>query len=219
MCWRKEQKHPSPFSFSFVCLSTCLHGILTDVVLEVIKDMPAWPGRDLLEGGEDRRYFGLKTVMRGVVEFECTGQREHDIWTQGVSRLLSITAERSSRHRIWSRKRGILECPVNLGNVGYVTLFLSVWLCWVQTLGTYRGRLWAKYKGSQWYPMCSRGKRFLEIMFFFGIHGVVGNGQGNGEHVPEIMENGMVGADRSRYVCLCVKRENMSKKGSHYLMF
>ncbi|WVY96743.1 hypothetical protein V8G54_028894 [Vigna mungo] len=44
------------------------------VVLGVIKDMPAWPGRHLLEGGENRRYFGLKTVMRGVVEFEvCQG--------------------------------------------------------------------------------------------------------------------------------------------------
>ncbi|KAK0607935.1 hypothetical protein LWI29_022939 [Acer saccharum] len=64
-----------------------------NVVLEVIKDMPAWSGRHLLEGGENRRYFGLKTVMRGVVEY--------DIWTQGVSRLLTVAAERSSnRHRI-----------------------------------------------------------------------------------------------------------------------
>lgn len=72
----------------------------TDVVLGVIKDMPAWPGRHLLEGGENRRYFGLKTVMRGVVEFECRNQREYDVWTQGVSRLLSIAAERSNRNRI-----------------------------------------------------------------------------------------------------------------------
>ncbi|KAJ4722523.1 VAN3-binding protein-like [Melia azedarach] len=71
-----------------------------NVVLEVITDMPAWPGRHLLEGGEDRRYFGLKTVMRGVVEFECRNQREYDIWTQGVSRLLNIAAEKSNRHRI-----------------------------------------------------------------------------------------------------------------------
>ncbi|KAK4750109.1 hypothetical protein SAY87_027558 [Trapa incisa] len=71
-----------------------------NVVLEVLKDMPAWPGRHLLEGGENRRYFGLKTVNRGVVEFECTSQKEYDIWTQGVSRLLSISAERSTRHRI-----------------------------------------------------------------------------------------------------------------------
>ncbi|XP_021291591.1 VAN3-binding protein-like isoform X1 [Herrania umbratica] len=71
-----------------------------NVVLEVIKDMPAWPGRHLLEGGENRRYFGLKTIMRGVVEFECRNQREYDIWTQGVSRLLSIAAEKNSRNRI-----------------------------------------------------------------------------------------------------------------------
>ncbi|GLT99562.1 hypothetical protein SLE2022_169960 [Rubroshorea leprosula] len=71
-----------------------------NVVLEVIKDVPAWPGRHLLEGGEDRRYFALKTVMRGVVEFECRSQREYDIWTQGVSRLLSIVAEKNNRHRM-----------------------------------------------------------------------------------------------------------------------
>ncbi|XVE81669.1 hypothetical protein DITRI_Ditri15bG0083700 [Diplodiscus trichospermus] len=71
-----------------------------NVVLEVIKDMPAWPGRHLLQGGDDRRYFGLKTVMRGVVEFECKNQREYDIWTQGVSRLLSIAAEKNNRNRI-----------------------------------------------------------------------------------------------------------------------
>lgn len=71
-----------------------------NVVLEVIKDMPAWPGRHLLEGGENRRYFGLKTVMRGVVEFECKSQKEYDIWTQGVSRLLSIAAEKNNRNRI-----------------------------------------------------------------------------------------------------------------------
>ncbi|XAR49064.1 hypothetical protein NMG60_11032110 [Bertholletia excelsa] len=70
-----------------------------NVVVEVCKDMPAWPGRHLLEGGEHRRYFGLKTILRGVVEFECRSQREYDVWTQGVSRLLSIAAERNYRHK------------------------------------------------------------------------------------------------------------------------
>lgn len=56
--------------------------------------MPAWPGRHLLEGGDHRRYFGLKTVLRGVVEFECKSVREYEIWTQGVARLLSIAAEK-----------------------------------------------------------------------------------------------------------------------------
>ncbi|KAM7462841.1 hypothetical protein LguiA_030962 [Lonicera macranthoides] len=71
-----------------------------NVVLEVLRDIPAWPGRHLLEGGEHRRYFALKTVLRGVVEFECKNQREYDIWTQGVSRLLNIAAEKNNRHVI-----------------------------------------------------------------------------------------------------------------------
>lgn len=65
-----------------------------DVVLEVCKEMPAWPGRYLFEGGEQRRYFGFKTSTRGIVEFECKNKREYEIWTQGVSSLLSLAAER-----------------------------------------------------------------------------------------------------------------------------
>ncbi|XP_044486714.1 VAN3-binding protein-like [Mangifera indica] len=68
-----------------------------NVVLEVCKDMPAWEGRHLFDSGEQRRYFGLKTEARGVVEFECKNQREYDIWTQGVSRLLAIVDERKRR--------------------------------------------------------------------------------------------------------------------------
>ncbi|XP_024021427.1 VAN3-binding protein [Morus notabilis] len=68
-----------------------------NVVLEVRKDMPAWPGRHLFDGGEPRRYFGLKTESRGVVEFECKNQNEYQFWTRGVSRLLSIVAERKTR--------------------------------------------------------------------------------------------------------------------------
>ncbi|WCJ23850.1 hypothetical protein M5689_005852 [Euphorbia peplus] len=73
-----------------------------NVVVGVIKDIPAWPGRHLLEGGENRRYFALKTTLRGVIEFECLSQREYDLWTQGVSRLLAIAEEKngSTRHRI-----------------------------------------------------------------------------------------------------------------------
>ncbi|GAY40630.1 hypothetical protein CUMW_053440 [Citrus unshiu] len=65
-----------------------------NVVLGVCKDMQAWPGRHLFDGGEQRRYFGLKTEERGVVEFECRNQREYDMWTLGVSRLLAIVAEK-----------------------------------------------------------------------------------------------------------------------------
>ncbi|EYU46545.1 hypothetical protein ABFS82_04G032700 [Erythranthe guttata] len=69
-----------------------------NVVLDVCKNMPAWPGRHLFEDGEQRRYFGLKTTARGVVEFECKNAREYEMWTQGVSRLLSVVAERKKKH-------------------------------------------------------------------------------------------------------------------------
>ncbi|CAN1232979.1 VAN3-binding protein [Linum perenne] len=68
-----------------------------NVVMEVHKDLPAWPGRHLLDDGDQRRYFGLQTSARGLVEFECRNQREHDIWTQGVSKLLAIVAQRRNR--------------------------------------------------------------------------------------------------------------------------
>ncbi|KAG1368685.1 putative VAN3-binding protein [Cocos nucifera] len=64
------------------------------VVTEVCKDIQAWAGRHLLEGGEQRRYFGLRTAERRVIEFECRSQREYEMWTQGVSRLLNIAGER-----------------------------------------------------------------------------------------------------------------------------
>ncbi|KAE8728164.1 hypothetical protein F3Y22_tig00004779pilonHSYRG00187 [Hibiscus syriacus] len=46
---------------------------------KLLKICRGWPGRHLLEGGENRRYFALKTVMCGVVEFERKNQREHDV--------------------------------------------------------------------------------------------------------------------------------------------
>ncbi|KAE8730667.1 Forked1 isoform 2 [Hibiscus syriacus] len=70
-----------------------------NVVLEVCKDMPAWPGRHLFDGGDQCRYFGLKTETRGVIEFECRSEREYSMWTQGVSRLLSIVAETERKRR------------------------------------------------------------------------------------------------------------------------
>ncbi|KAH7675154.1 Pleckstrin-like plant domain-containing protein [Dioscorea alata] len=65
-----------------------------NAVIEVCKDVPAWPGRHLLEGGEHRRYFGLRTAERRVIEFECRSQREYDMWTQGVCRLLDIVGDK-----------------------------------------------------------------------------------------------------------------------------
>ncbi|CAD6269626.1 unnamed protein product [Miscanthus lutarioriparius] len=60
------------------------------VVVDVCRDVAAWPGRHLLEGGEQRRYFGLRTAEQRVIEFECGSQREYEMWTKGVARLLAI---------------------------------------------------------------------------------------------------------------------------------
>ncbi|KAG0456206.1 hypothetical protein HPP92_023994 [Vanilla planifolia] len=62
------------------------------VVVEVCKNIRAWPGRHLLVEGEERCYFGFKTAERRVIEFECCGRSEFELWTKGVSRLLSIVA-------------------------------------------------------------------------------------------------------------------------------
>ena len=64
--------------------------------MDVCKNIPAWPGRHLLEGGEQRRYFGLRTGEGRVIEFECRSQREYEMWTQGVCRLLNIVGDKKS---------------------------------------------------------------------------------------------------------------------------
>uniref|UniRef100_J3NES5 Pleckstrin-like plant domain-containing protein n=1 Tax=Oryza brachyantha TaxID=4533 RepID=J3NES5_ORYBR len=68
-----------------------------DVVVDVCRDVAAWPGRHLLEGGEHRRYFGLRTAEHRVIEFECSSQREYDMWTKGVARLLAAVADGRKR--------------------------------------------------------------------------------------------------------------------------
>lgn len=60
------------------------------MVQDVIVEIPAWPGRDLLEGAEQRRYFGIKTD-HGVMELECKTEMDHRLWTAGIARLLSRT--------------------------------------------------------------------------------------------------------------------------------
>lgn len=42
-----------------------------NVVIELIKDMPAWTGRHLLDGGENSRYFGLESqpLIRGQMRY------------------------------------------------------------------------------------------------------------------------------------------------------
>ncbi|XP_040385398.1 VAN3-binding protein-like [Oryza brachyantha] len=68
-----------------------------NVVVDVCRDVAAWPGRHLLEGGEHRRYFGLRTAEHRVIEFECSSQREYDMWTKGVARLLAAVADGRKR--------------------------------------------------------------------------------------------------------------------------
>ncbi|XP_042429099.1 VAN3-binding protein-like [Zingiber officinale] len=65
-----------------------------NVIVDVCKDIQAWPGRHLLEGGELRRYFGLRTAEQRVIEFECRSLREYDMWTRGVYRLLNIVNDK-----------------------------------------------------------------------------------------------------------------------------
>lgn len=61
------------------------------VLIDVCRDTPVWPERRCIDiGGEKRRYFGLRTASGRVIEFECKNQLEHDVWTQGVSKLLSM---------------------------------------------------------------------------------------------------------------------------------
>lgn len=65
--------------------------LVTEVLIDVCRDTPVWPERRCIDiGGEKRRYFGLRTASGRVIEFECKNQLEHDVWTQGVSKLLSM---------------------------------------------------------------------------------------------------------------------------------
>ncbi|KAH9301429.1 hypothetical protein KI387_013012 [Taxus chinensis] len=66
------------------------------IVYDVCSDIPSWPGRDLLEGREQRRHFGLKTA-RGLMEFECSNEKEQQIWTEGIRQLLSLAQNQKKR--------------------------------------------------------------------------------------------------------------------------
>ncbi|KAJ7526399.1 hypothetical protein O6H91_16G005200 [Diphasiastrum complanatum] len=68
----------------------------TGMILDVYPDIPSWPGRSLLDNGEQRRYFGLKTT-RGIAEFECKSVYIHNLWIQGISHLLSIAYQQQQQ--------------------------------------------------------------------------------------------------------------------------
>lgn len=73
-----------------------MRGALTknkkSIIFQVFSNIRAWPGRNILEGSENRRYFALRTSS-GDMEFECRNKEEHQVWTEGISRLLYISSQ------------------------------------------------------------------------------------------------------------------------------
>ena len=91
--WRGQSQRRRRVSTKAVDFFIALSGsadFSADVVVGVRRDVASWPERRLLDGREQRCYFGLKTAEGRVIEFECRSQREHDLWTNGVERLLAI---------------------------------------------------------------------------------------------------------------------------------
>ena len=66
------------------------------IILDVIFDIPAWQGRDLLDTVHERKYFGIKTDM-GVMELECKNEAEYRLWTHGISCLLSLAQQQRTK--------------------------------------------------------------------------------------------------------------------------
>ena len=64
--------------------------------MDVILDIPAWPGRDLLDNASGKKYFGIKTIM-GMMELESKNETEYQLWTKGISHLLSLAQHRRVR--------------------------------------------------------------------------------------------------------------------------
>ncbi|GBG62234.1 hypothetical protein CBR_g29841 [Chara braunii] len=58
------------------------------LVLGISGDVSPWPGRSLLENGEEHRYFRLHT-NRGDLEFETNSTYEYQLWVEGTARLLA----------------------------------------------------------------------------------------------------------------------------------
>lgn len=57
------------------------------IVYDVCEDIPAWPGRERGESGEERSNFGLKTAQ-GLLEFECENEIHRQKWVDCVRDLL-----------------------------------------------------------------------------------------------------------------------------------
>ncbi|XP_068651145.1 VAN3-binding protein-like [Aristolochia californica] len=68
------------------------------VVYGVCNEIPAWPGRERGEGGEDRGYFGLRTAQ-GLLEFECKSKTQQQKWIDSIRDMLQQVSsmERTKR--------------------------------------------------------------------------------------------------------------------------
>ncbi|KAJ7562384.1 hypothetical protein O6H91_03G067500 [Diphasiastrum complanatum] len=62
------------------------------LIIYMNPHIPSWPERRTIDNrSAQRRYFGLKTT-RGFEEFECESVCLYNLWTQGISNLLSKTS-------------------------------------------------------------------------------------------------------------------------------
>lgn len=61
-------------------------------VLDILIDVPAWPGRSVIHDGKEGCYFGLVT-SHGTLEFECRSEFDYQMWTDGISHLLFVMKE------------------------------------------------------------------------------------------------------------------------------
>ncbi|CAD5186482.1 unnamed protein product [Musa acuminata subsp. malaccensis] len=59
-------------------------------VIDVCANIPAWPGREVEDGSDQRAYFGIRTPER-LIEFECK-KCDEGIWIEGIRQMLDCRA-------------------------------------------------------------------------------------------------------------------------------
>ncbi|GAU14214.1 hypothetical protein TSUD_307740 [Trifolium subterraneum] len=62
------------------------------IVAGVCSDIPAWPGREKEDIGEQRAYFGIKAEDR-LIEFECGSKGDKLFWLEGIQYMLNCSAK------------------------------------------------------------------------------------------------------------------------------
>ncbi|OAY78443.1 VAN3-binding protein, partial [Ananas comosus] len=81
----------SRFRSQFVQISVKDSFSFSGVVIDVCSEIPAWPGRELEGGCDQRAYFGIKTPER-LIEFECRNRFDKQLWVEGVRQMLNRNA-------------------------------------------------------------------------------------------------------------------------------